>query len=312
MIILAPLHGYTDFIFRNVYARHFNGIDMAVSPFISLTHADKINPRRAKDVLPSNNSQIAVIPQLLGNDAALFVSMCNYLYDWGYTEINWNLGCPVKNIANKKRGSGILPYPDLIDELLDKIIPELKQELSIKLRLGYYDDKEINAVIPVLNNYPLKNICIHPRIGIQMYEGEIHHYRLQQIIGLIKHDIIYNGDIIDLKTFSKVKADYPSISSYMIGRGIFYNPWLAEEIKTNMKIMKKRETLIAFFMDLYDELICYKSEVQSLNKIKDLWQLFALQFKNSDAIKSEISHKHSLKEIKELTLKIVESEAFSI
>lgn len=309
MIILAPLHGYTDFIFRNVYARHFSGIDMAVSPFISLTHGDKINPRKAKDVLQANNHSIPVIPQILGNEPELFIQMCDFLYDWGYVEVNWNLGCPVKNIANKKRGSGMLPYPELLKSILEKIIPNIKQEISIKLRLGFFHTDEIYKIIPVLNDFPIKNITIHPRIGTQMYEGEIHHSVLQDILPMIHHEVIYNGDIVDLESFELVKQKYPTINKWMIGRGVYYNPWLPMEIKNNQKVNKQNqaEILNAFFLDLYLELSIHKTEHSCVNKIKDLWQLFSVMFENKDEVLTQILHSHSLTEIEEATIKTLTS-----
>lgn len=313
MIILAPLHGYTDFIFRNVYERYFTGIDLAVSPFISLTHGDKINPRKAKDVLPANNHLTKVIPQILGNEPDLFIQMCDYLHNWGYNEINWNLGCPVKNIANKKRGSGLLPYPDLLRDILEKILPNLKQALSIKIRLGYYNNEEIMRIIPVLNDFPLLNVCIHPRIGIQMYEGEIHHDTLKKIIPLLKHDLIYNGDIISLESYKRIKKSYPEINKWMIGRGIFYNPFLPSEIKNNVRFdeEKKKQILHLFFKDLYHELSVHKTELSCMNKIKDLWQLFCEMFAEKEIVLQQILHSHSIPEISEVTHHIIANQSFS-
>lgn len=309
MIILAPLHGFTDFIFRNVYSRHFTGIDLAVSPFISLSHGDKVNPRVAKDVLPANNLTMPVIPQILGKEPESFIQLCKFLHNWGYNEINWNLGCPVKSIANKKRGSGLLPYPDLVKSILEKVVPDIQQQLSVKLRLGYFHTDEIYKIITVLNEFPLKNICIHPRIGTQMYEGEIHHDRFNEITRLTKHDIIYNGDIVDLDSFTNIKQKYPTISKWMIGRGIYYNPWLPEEIKTNQEIDKQSQSLQLkdFFFDLYQELSKYKTEKQTVNKIKDLWRLFSFIFDKREQVLNQISHSFSIAEIEKSTLSILET-----
>ena len=77
-----------------------------------------------------------VIPQILGKEPELFIQMAHFLQDLGYDELNWNLGCPVKSIANNKRGSGMLPHPDLLRSILDKIIPAIGSQLSVKIRLG--------------------------------------------------------------------------------------------------------------------------------------------------------------------------------
>ena len=149
-IILAPLHGFTDYLFRNVYAQHFNGIDLAISPFISLLPGEKINPVRVKDLFHENNLSLAVVPQILGNDPRLFINMANYLNDMGYDEVNWNLGCPIKKIAHKKRGSGMLPYPELLDELLKQETDDNRRRVwkeARQIRWSNFDSEQYEKVI---------------------------------------------------------------------------------------------------------------------------------------------------------------------
>ncbi|MCX6230239.1 MAG: tRNA-dihydrouridine synthase family protein [Bacteroidetes bacterium] len=310
MIILAPLHGYTDVVFRNVYARHYQGIDIAVSPFVSLTHGDKINPRKLRDLLPEHNVSMPVIPQILGKEPELFIQMADYLYDWGYETINWNLGCPIKGIAKNDRGSGLLTKPDLLKSILDKIVPGIKQKLSLKIRLGYFDADEIFALIPIFNNYPLADICIHPRIGMQMYEGEIMHDVLLRILPEFKAEIIYNGDIFNLKDYKEMQKKYPSVNQWMLGRGVFYNPLLPIQIKRNDEKCTETEELefSLFLLDLYQELQINKSEHQALNKIKDHWHLFSMGFENRDEVLNRIIHADNIAGLIETSNDIVLTE----
>ena len=102
-IILAPLQGFTDLTFRNVWARHFNGIDEAIAPFISTMGQQRLKPIRLKDVAPENNQHLFVIPQIMGNVATDFIFLAQRLYEMGHKRINWNLGCPHSKIAKKHR-----------------------------------------------------------------------------------------------------------------------------------------------------------------------------------------------------------------
>ena len=310
MIILAPLQGYTEFNFRNVYNRHYTGIDIAVSPFISLTHGESGIPKIAKDVLPANNHTMSVIPQILGNNPEHFIQTANVLSDWGYKSLNWNLGCPIKNITRKKRGSGLLPYTELVREILENIFPHIQQSLSVKIRLGLNNTDEIYKLIPVLNDFPLENITIHPRIGAQMYEGEVHHDVLQKCLPLFKHEIIYNGDIFSYTDFKIIEQKYPTINKWMIGRGVFYNPLLPAIISGEQVHDKEKENekFLFFLLDLYQELQKYKSEYQVLNKIKDMWKLFCNRFSYPEMAFEKIAHASSLEEIIIATKKIIEEE----
>jgi len=313
MIFLAPLQGYSDFIFRNVYSRHYTGIDIAVSPFISLVHGKKINSHFAKDVFPANNHTMAVIPQILGSNTEHFIQMAEFLGKWDYTQLNWNLGCPVKNVARKKRGSGLLPYPELIREILEKVIPNIPQRLSVKLRLGLSDTNEIIKLIPVLNAFPLQNVIIHPRIGTQMYEGNIHHEVLQKCIPLLKHEIIYNGDIFTKADFDEIKCKYPTIQKWMIGRGVFYNPLLPLLMKGENApfVEKANKQYLSFLLDLYNELQLYYSKENIIYKIKEFWKLFCKRFIDEKYVFNQISHVHSMNEIIRITKKITETEVMN-
>ena len=107
-------------------------------------------------MLPENNTKLPIIPQLLHTDPEDFLVLAHRLAGLGYTHINWNLGCPAPMVARKKRGSGLLPYPEEIIDLLTKVIPELTIELSIKTRLGFNDHAETRALLPGTQPIPVK------------------------------------------------------------------------------------------------------------------------------------------------------------
>ena len=113
-LYLAPIRGLTDALFRDTFSRHFGGFDAAVAPFISPQKKSLYEDKMIRDVLPANNTTLPVVPQLLHTDPEDFLVLARRLADLGYTHINWNLGCPAPMVARKKRGSGLLPYPEEI------------------------------------------------------------------------------------------------------------------------------------------------------------------------------------------------------
>ena len=234
MLILAPMQGLTELMFRKVYHRCFPGaLDYAISPFLSLTHGNLTEAwEKIDDVLPEpNRNSIPVIPQILGKEPVEFIDLANRLFDIGYTEINWNIGCPMRRVTAKHRGSGILPYPDEVDRILGQVIPHLKPRLSVKMRLGLKSPDEIFNLIPVLNNYPLLNVTIHPRTGRQQYTGQVDLDTLSRALPLLHHKVIYNGDICTPADYRRISQRLPSIQEFMIGRGILYDPLLPLKIK---------------------------------------------------------------------------------
>lgn len=232
-LILAPMRGITTMHYRKAFVRHFGGLDAEMAPFITTVPAEKVNPKLLRDVLPENNSGLPLIPQLLGKDAGEFVKLAKALHDLGYGEVNWNLGCPHKPVRNKGRGSGLLPHPERVDALLDRICAESPCQVSVKVRLGVSDPSELMNLIPVLNRYPLSEVIIHPRTAEQMYEGEVDLDAFAECHKLIGHPVCYNGDINSLEFFQTLEARLPTIGNWMLGRGLLANPFLCEQIKAH-------------------------------------------------------------------------------
>ncbi|MGE0083494.1 MAG: tRNA dihydrouridine synthase [Desulfococcaceae bacterium] len=230
-IYLAPLRGFTSFVFRNVFSCFFKGIDLAVAPFVSTVSSTRIKDSMLRDLLPENNREMPVIPQLIGKNPDDFIALAKRLGDMGYDTVNWNLGCPFPQVAKKGRGSGLLPYPDRIDAFLEKVIPAVPVRISVKTRLGRYDVCEISALMPVFNRYPLAELIIHPRTGVQMYEGETHPDVFARCLHVSCHPLVYNGDIRTQEDFRTLSARFPEIDRWMIGRGILSNPFLPENIR---------------------------------------------------------------------------------
>ena len=272
------MQGLTEVLFRRVYEECFPGaIPLAMSPFISLTHNlqySKSNSSILQDVLPENNrGSIPVIPQILGKEPEEFVEMGNRLYDMGYSEVNWNIGCPMRAITGKHRGSGILPYPDEVRAMLDNTVPHLKPQLSVKMRLGLKSREEIFALIPILNDYPLASVTVHPRLGRQQYTGIPDLDTFGQVLPLIKHPVIYNGDICTAADAKRIKERFPAVTDIMIGRGILYRPTLPMEIasdaETDVEKLAKH-----FIRRLMEEIkTTLPTEQSIIRKTKEYWSL---------------------------------------
>lgn len=273
-IYLAPLRGLTDALFRNTFARHFDGFDAAVAPFLNPQKKSLYEDKMIRDVLPRNNTGLPLVPQLLHTDAEDFLVLAKRLTDLGYTHINWNIGCPAPMVARKKRGSGLLPYPDEILEFLQRIIPELQVELSIKTRLGYFEATELPTLLPLLEELPIKEITIHARLGKQLYKGSTNPDGFAVCQGLTNHPLVYNGDITNAATFKSLHQCFPKIDRWMIGRGALMNPFIAEEIKgfPGESPLKRTTRLYNFHEELYSNYLDRLSGPgHLLGRVKMLW-----------------------------------------
>jgi tRNA-dihydrouridine synthase B len=311
-IYSSPLQGFTDFRFRNTFKKYFGGIDKYVAPYIRVNGKFEIKQGNERDLLPANNSSLNIIPQIITKDADEFLFVAKYVQNLGYTELNWNLGCPYPMVAKKGMGSGLLSTPDKINEILTRVFAETDIKVSIKMRLGYESPQEIFHVLPVLEKYRLANITIHPRIGKQLYKGEVDLNTFEECLGLSSHKIFYNGDITSVWGFREMKERFPAINNWMIGRGLIADPFLPAMIKADNPVYP--ENRFEVFTSFHDALFSSYEEALSgqkhlLLKMYSLWEFFIHSFPNSPKGLKKIKKAQSLSVYREAVKQIVYNEA---
>ncbi len=311
LFYMAPVRGVTDFVFRNSFAIHFGGFDLAVAPFISTRADRKLRPSQVKDVLPGNNSSLPVIPQILGNAANDFVYLANCFYDMGHGVVNWNLGCPFPRVAGKKRGSGLLPHTDMIREFLDVVIPNLKGGISIKTRLGWESSDDLFRLLEVIDSYPVEEVIIHPRTGVQRYDGGVDLDAFGRAAALTRHTVVYNGDIQTLAGFMKISAMFPDVRRWMIGRGALANPFLPSILKTGQDLVSDKVALVRKFhddlFDRYQEMLSGPAHL--LDRMKGLWRFFSPLFDECGKTMKAIYRTRSVDRYRQIVAQFFKTEA---
>jgi tRNA-dihydrouridine synthase len=289
-ICLAPLKGITDALFRNTFFEFFDGVDWALTPFLSTTSGPRFKNSHLKEVLPENNRGLPVVPQIMSKRAENFLPLAMALGDLGYDTVNWNLGCPYPMVAKKGRGSGLLSNPEAIERFLDRVLASMPHRLSIKMRLGRYREDEIFMLLPILNRYPIKEVIIHPRTGVQMYEGVPNLDIFEQCLALCRHPVTYNGDIVDSSGFEALRQRFPGINVWMIGRGAVYDPFLCNTLKGRKMYGDEKNRLFRQYHDALYAGYARKLSGPShlLGRMKGLWSYFAKSFEGGNRLRKRI------------------------
>ena len=299
---LGPFQGITDAPFRNIFKKHFSGIDKFYTPFFTGIQKDHAKNLQVEEIDPRFNNVETLTPQILSTDADEILRFASQCKELGYKEINLNMGCPFPRVANKKRGSGLLPYPEKIDAMLGRVFEQIDLKFSIKCRLGYISPDEIYPVIEVFNRYPLSELIIHPRIGKQLYKGEADVKRFAELIPIIKAPLVYNGDIVSLESFEKIRKEVQPVNEFMLGRGLLANPFLAEEIvqvglQSNLT---RTDRLHAYIIDLDEDRLCHAGgSPKVLGRMKELWSYLMNSFDEPQDIWRKIKKINALKEYEE-------------
>ena len=334
---LGPFQGITDAPFRNVFKRHFGGIDKFYTPFFTGIQKDHAKNLQTEEIDPRYNDVATLTPQILSTDADEILRFAKQCKALGYTEINLNMGCPFPRVANKKRGSGLLPYPDKVEALLDAVFAQIgDMKFSVKCRLGYFSADEIDPIIKIFNRFPLSELIIHPRIGKQLYKGEADVKRFAERTPYINIPVVYNGDIVSVDSFERIRGiinDGLSTSSgtassettgsetvssgacktvnqFMLGRGLLANPFLAEEIKNNATggdafnaslQQDKTRRLHNYIIDLYENRLHHAGgSPKVLGRMKELWSYMMNDFENPQDVWRKIKKINALKEYEDV------------
>lgn len=275
---LAPLEGITTYIFRNAYHRYFGGIDKYFTPFIA---SKKMGSRERNDILPEHNEGLSLVPQILTNRTEEALALANSLSEYGYQTINLNLGCPSGTVVSKKRGSGFLSVPELLDNFLFEVFEKSPIRISIKTRIGISSLEEWEQLLSIYAKYPIEELIIHPRLQKEFYNGTPHRDAFRQATEVLPFPLCYNGDITKLSDCQSLLQEFPALDRIMIGRGVLRNPFLIAELKGTT--VPPKDALRAFHDEIYSGYQTVMSgEMPVLYKMKDIWTFLADCFPASE------------------------------
>jgi tRNA-dihydrouridine synthase B len=283
IIYQAPLQGFTDFTYRKVFHDVYGGVAKYFIPYISYGKGKEIKKSQLKEILQENNKALPAVPQVLFSNATELFELVTMLIDNGYYEINLNLGCPYPMATNRGRGAAWLEKPAALNETLQQLFGKAFQtKFSVKMRAGMKNNQDALAVFEILNQFPLEEIIFHPRTADQMYDGKADPSLFAEVVPLVKHPLVYNGDIFSETDFQELKAILPDQHCWMTGRGLLMDPSLplrlnGEEIDQKLRKQKLKE--------FHDRLIHeYSERLQGsghlLIKMNQFWSYFSESFEN--------------------------------
>jgi len=270
-LCLAPLRGVTGRTFRALFSRHFSGFDRALAPFIPTVAGDRIKPSLLAEWRPESNTGLPLIPQLLGKDPGQLRTMLAAVRAMGYTCADLNAGCPWPMVVRRGRGSGLMRHAEDLARMLDAGCASLPGGFSIKVRLGIDTPDLLAERMEIINDFPLREVTIHPRTAKQMYEGHVDLARFAECLAHCRHPVVYNGDIRSVHDLQRLRKAFPQVSRWMIGRGAVGDPFLPEMLRGTTRTRDMRR-LQAYLDDL---LAVSEAELhgdrQILGRFKELW-----------------------------------------
>ncbi len=229
-VLLAPMEDVTDPAFRLMCKRF--GADMVYTEFVS---ADALirSVSKTEQKLNINDEERPVAIQIYGRDTATMVEAAKIVEQARPDILDLNFGCPVKRVAGKGAGAGMLQNIPLMLEITRSVVDAVKIPVTVKTRLGWdADHKIIVSLAEQLQDCGISALTIHGRTRAQMYTGEAD----WTLIGEVKKNprmhipIIGNGDVTTPQRARECFEQY-GVDAIMIGRASFGRPWIFKEVK---------------------------------------------------------------------------------
>lgn len=229
-LMLAPMEDVSDQVFRSLCKRF--GADLLYTEFVSSDALIRsVEKTRAKLFFEEEERPVGI--QLYGREVDALVEAAKIAEEAGPDFIDLNFGCPVKKIAMKGAGSGMLRDVPRLLEITEKVVKAVKLPVSVKTRLGWDEDsKIISTLAEQLQDVGIQALTIHGRTRSQMYTGEAD----WDLIGAVKNNprmhipIIGNGDVTSPEK-ARLYFDRYGVDGIMIGRGAIGRPWIFREIR---------------------------------------------------------------------------------
>ncbi len=229
-VFLAPMEDVTDIGFRLLCKRY--GASMVYTEFVS-AEALVRSVKSTVSKLNISDEERPVGIQVYGRDVESMVEAAKIIEEAHPDVIDINFGCPVKKVAGKGAGAGMLRNIPLMLDITREVVKAVNIPVTVKTRLGWDSNSiVIKELAEQLQDCGIKALTIHGRTRSQMYTGEAD----WALIGEVKNNqrmkipIIGNGDITDAES-AKIAFERYGVDAIMIGRATFGRPWIFKEIR---------------------------------------------------------------------------------
>ena len=270
-LILAPMEGVTDIIFRQVIA-HAGKPDLFFTEFTNVSsYASEKGRENALERLEIAPTDHPIIAQIWGKTPEHFAETAKALKSLGFSGVDLNFGCPDKHVNKAGGGAAMIQNPNLAIECFNNAKKSTNLPISIKTRLGWSKPEEYQDWLSILLNLRPVALTVHLRTKKEMSKVPAHYELIPEIIKLRatispETKLIINGDIKNRAHALELHAKHPEIDGFMIGRGVFQNPYcFTDHTPTRKELME----LLKLHLNLYEKYAIFANIEEHKGKIYD-------------------------------------------
>ncbi|MEY4064262.1 MAG: hypothetical protein RIR26_470 [Pseudomonadota bacterium] len=243
------MEGVTDFATR-LWITQTGAPDGTTTPFLRVTK-DYPPKRISATFLPElelskEHGIVTCVPQLMASSTSDLIRLGEFfLSKTAFIDIN--CGCPSPTVVGHGAGSSLLETPDRFYRYLSDVTRALgASRVSVKMRVGFFDEKEFPELIEVVRSFPLARLTVHGRTRTDRYTGLARWHHIDVASRLLQSPVVGSGDVLDVKTYRERVSAAPQAAGVMIGRGALRNPWIFSSLKNApSSVVVERSLLLA-------------------------------------------------------------------
>ena len=290
-LVLAPMEGVTDIIFRQVVA-HAGRPDLFFTEFTNVSsYASEKGRHNALERLEIAPTDAPIIAQIWGKNPEHFKETAHACESLGFAGVDLNFGCPDKHVNKAGGGAAMIRTPDLAIECFKNAKSSTNLPVSIKTRLGWSQPEEYKEWLPVLLAEHPTALTVHLRTKKEMSKVPAHFELIPDIIKLRDNispntKLIINGDIKDRAQALNLYAKYPEIDGFMIGRGVFANPYCFTD---HQPTRDELTDLLKLHLNLFE-----KYSKSSYEPLKHFFKIYINNFPGASDIRAQLMETHSI------------------
>ena len=301
-LILAPMEGVTDIIFRQVVAKAGRP-DLFFTEFTNVSsYASEKGRANALERLEITPSDQPIIAQIWGKEPEHFAETVKALSSLGFSGVDINFGCPDKNVNKTGGGAAMIKTPELAIECLREAKKNTDLPVSVKTRLGWKEPEEYKEWLPLLLNEHPAALTVHLRTKKEMSKVPAHYELIPEIIKLRdeispKTKLIINGDIKDKAQALELHQKYPEVDGFMIGRGVFANPYcFTDHTPTREELME----LLNLHLDLFEKYENLSFRASRYEPLKHFYKIYINNFPGASELRAKLMETHSIPEARKV------------
>ncbi|MBQ6375402.1 tRNA-dihydrouridine synthase family protein [Candidatus Saccharibacteria bacterium] len=292
-LVLAPMEGVTDVAFRQVVEKAGRP-DLFFTEFTNVSsyasEKGRVNALERLQIAPTDPP---IIAQIWGKNPEHFAECAGVLQSLGFSGVDLNFGCPDKNVNRAGGGAAMIRTPELAVECLRNARAATDLPVSVKTRLGWSQVEEYKEWLPVILKEHPAALTVHLRTKKEMSKVPAHYELISEIIKLRntmspETKLIINGDIKNKTHALELYAKYPEVDGFMIGRGVFQNPYCFTDHQATREDLAE---LLKLHLKLYEQY-----DFHSYEPLKHFFKIYVNNFPGASEIRARLMETHSVEE----------------